>query len=83
MATLDRRAQLGGRDTGTLCVAGFAPFEPEVPWDQQFLEARADCYRRTGSPLAERARAEVNEFKRSAAVASSRLELVGVGAGWW
>src|SRR5262249_20306807 len=60
-ARLLTRARLAAApDAGTLCVAGFAPFEPEVPWEQQFLQARADCYRRTGNALAERARKDVD-----------------------
>ena len=54
------RAQITLGDPGTLCLAAFESFEPHVPWEPQFLDARADCYRRTGSPLAEKAREDVD-----------------------
>jgi predicted membrane-bound spermidine synthase len=37
-------------------------FEPHVPWDHAFLEARANTYKATGHPLAARAAADVELF---------------------
>jgi hypothetical protein len=38
-----------------LCVAALAPFEPFAPFRRDFLERRALCYERAGSPLLVRA----------------------------
>jgi len=46
----------------------------------QFLEERWECYRRAGSLLAARARADLDEFRRSVAAASSWMDLAG--AAW-
>jgi spermidine synthase len=37
-------------------------FEPNVPWDRQFLKVRRDCYRETGDPLLAKAEADLARF---------------------
>jgi hypothetical protein len=46
----------------THAVEALAEMEPWTPWDQAFLSARADAYRRARHPLAEHAAAELAEF---------------------
>jgi len=52
-------------DPVRLCAEAIAPMEPHVPWEGPFLEFRWECYRRQGSPLAERARKDLEEFLAS------------------
>ncbi len=47
------------------CAEGFAPFEPDVPWEEFFLEARAKCYDQTGHPLAEQAMTDLWKFQEA------------------
>jgi hypothetical protein len=37
-------------------------FEPNVPWNEEFLTTRANCYATVGDPLAILARREADEF---------------------
>ena len=49
-------------DPDRLCAEAIAPMEPHVPWEGPFLSFRWECYRRRGSPLAERARRDLEAF---------------------
>ena len=70
---LSTRAWIGLQDgAGHLCGAALAPLEPHVLWDRDFLQRRVDCYGRMGSPLAARARADLDAFLAAAAVAGKR-----------
>jgi spermidine synthase len=40
-------------------------YEPHVPWQEQFLATRARCYGQWNDPLAERASADLREFRRA------------------
>ena len=67
MPRLWARAVIGLRDgSGPQCVAGLAPLEPHVPWEREFLEKRAECYGRSGSPLAGQARTDLEAFRAAA-----------------
>jgi spermidine synthase len=80
MPRLSTRAAIGLRDgTWPLCGAALAPLEPHVPWQGDFLERRAVCYARIGSPLAARARADVDTF-RAAAPAGAAFAAPGAPA---
>lgn len=59
-----------------LCVDAFAPFEPHVPWEKRFLEARARCYEEAGHPSAAEAREDLGDFL-AAAPPRLRVELGG------
>jgi spermidine synthase len=48
------------------CVEAFAPFEPNVPWREDVLRYRADCYTRHRDPRTGRATAELAEFRGNA-----------------
>jgi hypothetical protein len=39
-----------------------AAFEPDVPWEREFLTIRRDCYRALSSPLAAVAERELAQF---------------------
>lgn len=70
---LSTRAWIGLQDgAGHLCGAALAPLEPHVLWERDFLRMRADCYGRMGSPLAARARADVDAFRAAAAAGGER-----------
>jgi spermidine synthase len=74
MSRLATRASIGLRDgTWHLCGVALAPLEPHVPWQGDFLERRATCYARIGSPLAARARADVDAFRAGAPRARARV----------
>jgi hypothetical protein len=47
-------------------------YEPHVPWAREFLAWRRDTYLSTGHPLAAKAAAELEEFERNDARASSQ-----------
>jgi hypothetical protein len=49
---------------GQTCVDALAAYEPNVPWEGTFLALRALCYRDAGNPLAKRAEAEREQWKR-------------------
>lgn len=69
---LQTRAAIGLADReGSRCGAALAPLEPHVPWDGAFLKSRADCYERLDSPLAAKARRDLEVFR--AAEASRRV----------
>jgi spermidine synthase len=64
------RAEIGLRDgAGRLCGAALSPFEPNVPWQGDFLQERASCYARLGNRLAARARADLAAFRAAAPLA--------------
>jgi hypothetical protein len=42
-------------------------FEPNVPWDRQFLKGRRDCYRELGDPLLAKAEKDLASFHASEA----------------
>jgi spermidine synthase len=46
------------------CVRALAYFEPDVPWNVDFLSYRAQCYQATGSDLATRAQQDLRAFLR-------------------
>src|SRR5262249_56149889 len=72
MLRLFTRATIGLRDgTGPQCEAALASLEPYVPWQEDILEKRADCYERRGSALAARARSDLNRVRSAASRASS------------
>lgn len=48
------------------CVDALAELEPNPLWDESFLEQRQQCYEREGSPLAERAAADLRRFRAAA-----------------
>jgi predicted membrane-bound spermidine synthase len=73
MLRLSTRAWIGLQDgAGHLCGAALAPLEPHVLWDRDLLQMRADCYGRMGSPLAARARADLDAFRAAAAAGGER-----------
>jgi predicted membrane-bound spermidine synthase len=49
-------------DAPRLCGAAFAALEPHPPWRRDILSERLRCYAATGSPLAARARRDLEEF---------------------
>jgi len=49
---------------GSACVYALAYFEPDVPWNADFLSYRARCYQATGSDLAPRAQQDLRAFLR-------------------
>lgn len=48
-------------------IEALAVFEPNVPWKQEFLQARFDAYHQAGHPLAARAARDLDAFRRQAA----------------
>ncbi|HEY0096941.1 MAG TPA: hypothetical protein VGB96_21620, partial [Archangium sp.] len=57
------RLDLGTRlDSGKRCAEALVPFEPHVPWTQQFLELRSRCYVTTNHPLQDQALGDLVEF---------------------
>lgn len=60
---------------GELCTEALAPFEPHVPWEEDFLAVRERCYRIAGSPRAETAARDLADFR-----AAAPPELVATGA---
>ncbi len=61
-------------DAGAHCVEVMNYFEPNVPWNEEFLNKRAHCYQMAKDRRLERARSELNEFrsmKRSRLVPSA------------
>jgi hypothetical protein len=49
---------------GPECVAALDYFEPNIPWQADFLSFRAECYRRTGGALAGAALDDLAELRR-------------------
>jgi hypothetical protein len=47
-------------------VEALAAFEPNVPWEEEFLVARQNAYEATGHPLAARAARDVELYRRNA-----------------
>jgi predicted membrane-bound spermidine synthase len=63
---LSVRLELGLRlDSGKRCAEAFAPFEPHVHWNQQFLTQRSRCYVTTNHPLQDQALGDLVEFMQS------------------
>jgi hypothetical protein len=48
--------------TGSACVRALTYFEPDIPWNADFLDFRARCYQSTGADLAARAQQDVRAF---------------------
>jgi hypothetical protein len=48
---------------GPACVRALTYFEPDVPWNAEFLSFRAQCYQATRSSLAPHARADLLTFQ--------------------
>lgn len=42
-----------------------AAYEPNVPWDREFLQVRRDCYRALSDPRAEIADRELSQFLKA------------------
>jgi spermidine synthase len=55
------------------CVAALAELEPHTLWERWFLEGRAQCYQRTGHPLAGQARADLARFDRGPTLSEELL----------
>jgi hypothetical protein len=53
---------IDGRGYSEYTRKAIAAFEPEVPWEREFLQARRDCYRSLGDPLAEKATRDLSAF---------------------
>ncbi len=49
-----------------LCAEALAAFEPHVPWEEQVLTFRYECYQAAKSPLAERARQDLESYRAAA-----------------
>jgi spermidine synthase len=49
-------------DLQGLCVDALAPLEPNIPWQEQFLTYRYQCYRSHRHPLAAEARRDLEKF---------------------
>ncbi|HEV2847006.1 MAG TPA: fused MFS/spermidine synthase, partial [Thermoanaerobaculia bacterium] len=49
-----------------LCAEAFAPLEPHVPWDEQMLTFRYECYQAAKSPLLDRAREALETYREAA-----------------
>ncbi len=45
-----------------VCEHALAFFEPDIPWNADFLSFRARCYEKTGADLARRAQADLRSF---------------------
>ena len=50
-----------------LCAGAVGALEPDVPWNDNFLRLRRDCYRVTNSPRLALASRDLEEFLRNAA----------------
>lgn len=48
------------------CARAHDVFEPWVPWNDDFLQRRLDCYEKARDPRAARARTELEAFRRDA-----------------
>ena len=57
-----------GPGCSAVTIDAIRPFEPNVPWRREFLTRRAQCYRETGDPLAERAEADLQRFESTESV---------------
>lgn len=55
----------GVLDFPGLCEAALRPFEPWLPWEEDLLAARVECYRRNRSPLLARALSDLGRFHAS------------------
>ena len=51
-----------GRKPGEYTRRSIASFEPNVPWDRQFLQMRRDCYRALGDPRLAAAEKDLAKF---------------------
>ena len=59
MLRVDLAAALADQNA---CVAAFAAFEPNPPWDERFLGLRRDCYVKWNNPRATEAKLDVERF---------------------
>ena len=53
------------RMRGAACGEAFAGYEPHVPWEEDFLVSRYECYRGMGDPRAERAERDVLDWREN------------------
>ncbi|HEX6900483.1 MAG TPA: fused MFS/spermidine synthase [Thermoanaerobaculia bacterium] len=49
-----------------LCAEALAAFEPHVPWEEQVLTFRYECYQAAKSPLLDRAREDLEAYRAAA-----------------
>jgi spermidine synthase len=73
-ARLRARSELVG-NTGRpeLCAEAFAPFEPNVPWEEYLLLRRFRCYEKTNHPLRGQALRDLEDFLEDAPPKLSNL----------
>ena len=62
------------------CAEAIESVEPWVPWDDQFLPERVECYERVGSPHLQRARDDLAEYLAVAQGASGEAPAAGATA---
>jgi hypothetical protein len=48
--------------TGPACVRALSYFEPDVPWNADFLSYRAQCYQSAAADLAPHAQEDLRTF---------------------
>jgi len=53
------------------CVEALSPLEPHIPWREDVLKYRAECYRFRHHPHAEAAAADLARFLRDATPAEA------------
>ncbi len=63
-----RLAKLADRQAacGDLAMEALRAYEPNVPWEKDYLRYRADCYRRRNHPLAASAERDWQEYQQHA-----------------
>jgi hypothetical protein len=59
---LTRAALTRQLDFAGLCAGAVGALEPDVPWNDGFLQLRRDCYQASGSPRLSIANRELAEF---------------------
>jgi spermidine synthase len=59
---LETLALIGFMPGSGRCVQGLAGLEPDVPWEEVILQGRETCYSASGSPLAKRARTDLEKY---------------------
>ncbi len=66
-ARLDAAFRLSvGQPDKSLCVEHLRPFEPHIPWDEEFLRARHACYEGVNHPLLRQAERDLLRFLNQA-----------------
>lgn len=56
---------IDGRGFSDYTLKAIAAFEPDVPWEREFLQTRAECYRSLGHPLAAKAARDLTAFVKA------------------